>query len=192
MESTPAGNLRREAVQREVAYALDALQGERARLDALARQRATDLLQDHERVRQAAGRRAVGGQHQVQACLPVDVLGVYVLLPDAARLPTRGGDVYTRFNIDRRSDGMTTAVKVEQTVQEWGNGLGVRITAPVAKAARFARGLPVTVEVVAEGILVRPAASKPKLTLAQKLEAFDPARHGGEAMADRRVGVEVF
>jgi antitoxin MazE len=87
---------------------------------------------------------------------------------------------------------MTTAVKVEQTVQEWGNGLGVRITAPVAKAAKFARGLPVTVEVVDEGILVRPLASKPKLTLAQKLKAFDPALHGGEAMADGRVGAEVF
>ena len=87
---------------------------------------------------------------------------------------------------------MTTALKVKQTVQEWGNNLGVRITAPVAKAAKFARGLPVTVEVVDEGILVRPVASKPKLTLAQKLKAFDPALHGGEAMADGRVGAEVF
>ena len=83
------------------------------------------------------------------------------------------------------------SVKVEQTVQEWGNGLGVRITAPVAKAARFARGLPVTIEVVEGGVLVR-AAGKPKLTLAQKLRAFDPAVHGGEAMASGRVGAEVF
>jgi hypothetical protein len=72
-------------VQREVAKALEALQAERPRLNALASQRATELLQDHERVRQATGRRlgaASGGQHQVQACLPVDVVGVYVLLPD--------------------------------------------------------------------------------------------------------------
>lgn len=86
----------------------------------------------------------------------------------------------------------TIAVKVEQTVQEWGNGLGVRITAPVAKAAKFARGLPVTVEVVDEGILVRPVARKTKLTLAQKLKAFDPVLHGGEAIADGRIGAEVF
>ena len=84
LESTPAGNLPREAVQREVAKALAALQAEGPRLDALARQRATELLQDHERVRQATDRRSGGGQHQVQACLPVDVVGVYVLLPDAA------------------------------------------------------------------------------------------------------------
>ena len=86
---------------------------------------------------------------------------------------------------------MVVAVKVEQTVQEWGNGLAVRITAPVAKAARFARGLPITVEVVEGGLFVR-AAGKPKLTLAQKLKAFDPDVHGGEAMVSGRVGAERF
>lgn len=86
---------------------------------------------------------------------------------------------------------MVATVKVEQTVQEWGNGLAVRITAPVARAARFARGLPITVEVVEGGLFVR-AAGKPKLTLAQKLKAFDPQIHGGEAMAGGRVGAEVF
>ena len=86
---------------------------------------------------------------------------------------------------------MTAAVSVEQTVQEWGNGLAVRITAPVAKAARFTRGLPIKVEVVEGGIFLR-AVGEPKLTLAQKLKAFDPAVHGGEAMAYGRVGAEVF
>ena len=85
---------------------------------------------------------------------------------------------------------MQSDLKVEQTIQEWGNGLGVRITAPVAKAAHFVQGLPITVEVVEEGILLR-AAGRPKLTLAQKLRVFDPARHGGEVMASRPVGVEV-
>ena len=77
---------------------------------------------------------------------------------------------------------MTAPVSVEQTVQEWGNGLAVRITAPVAKAARFARGLPIKVEVVEGGVFLR-SMGKPKLTLAQKLSAFEPAVHGGEAMA---------
>ena len=86
---------------------------------------------------------------------------------------------------------MTEAVSVEQTVQEWGNGLAVRITAPVAKAARFTRGLPIKVEVVEGGVFLR-AVGEPKLTLAQKLKAFDPAIHGGEAMASGRVGAEVF
>ena len=82
LECTPAGNLPREAQQREISKALEALQAERPRLEELARQRAAELLQDHERVRQAVERRG-GGQHQVQACLPVDVVGLYVLLPDS-------------------------------------------------------------------------------------------------------------
>jgi antitoxin MazE len=80
----------------------------------------------------------------------------------------------------------------EQKVQEWGNGLAVRITANVAKAARLSRGVPVVVEVVEEGLLVRRVRDKPKLSLAQKLKAFDPAVHGGEVMRTGRVGAEVF
>ena len=86
---------------------------------------------------------------------------------------------------------MTAAVSFQQTVQEWGNGLAVRITAPVAKAARFTRGLPIRVEVVEGGVFLR-TVGKPKLTLAQKLKAFDPALHGGEVMATGRLGAEVF
>lgn len=86
---------------------------------------------------------------------------------------------------------MSATVSADQTVQEWGNGLGVRITAPIAKAARFARGLPIKVEVVDGGVFLRPLG-KPRLTLAQKLKAFDPAIHGGEVMATGRVGAEVF
>jgi antitoxin MazE len=86
---------------------------------------------------------------------------------------------------------MTAIVTADQTIQEWGNGLAVRITAPVAKAARFALGLPIKLEVVEGGIFLR-AAGKPKLTLAQKLKAFDPAIHGGEVMAAGRTGAEVF
>lgn len=87
---------------------------------------------------------------------------------------------------------MTTAtIKAEQTIQEWGNGLAVRLTAPIARAARLSQGTSVTVEVVDEGVLLR-VTGKPKLTLAQKLKAFDPARHGGEVAASGRVGAEVF
>ena len=86
---------------------------------------------------------------------------------------------------------MTATVTAEQTIQEWGNGLGVRITAPIAKAARFTRGLPIKVEVFDGGVFLRPAG-KPQLTLAQKLKAFNPAVHGGEVMASGRVDSEVF
>ncbi len=80
LECTPSGNLPAEAVQREVCAALDFLAAHPQPLQALAEQRAQALLADHERVRAAA--RDVG-HHSVSPCLPVDVMGVYVLLPDS-------------------------------------------------------------------------------------------------------------
>ncbi len=80
LECQPTGNLPREAMSREVAHALDFLQAHPQRLEALANERAQALLADHRRVREAA--RDVG-QYSVAPCLPVDVIGVYVLLPDS-------------------------------------------------------------------------------------------------------------
>jgi antitoxin MazE len=82
--------------------------------------------------------------------------------------------------------------RVEQPVLAWGNGLGLRITAPVAKAARLSRGTVISMEVVEEGLLIRAVNQPGPATLAQKLKAFDPRRHGGEAMAGARLGVETF
>ena len=76
-------------------------------------------------------------------------------------------------------------------VQQWGNSPAVRIPAAVARSARFVVGQPVEVSVAEEGVLVK-LAGKPKLTLAQKLAAFDPATHGGEAMAGRPIGNEAL
>ncbi|MEO5737675.1 MAG: hypothetical protein ABIQ82_09475 [Variovorax sp.] len=86
---------------------------------------------------------------------------------------------------------LTTSVSIEQTVQTWGNGLAVRLTAPVARAAHLSRGVPITVEVVEGGVFLR-VTGRPSLSLAQKLKAFDPARHAGEALPSGRIGVEIF
>ncbi|MFE8034675.1 helicase-related protein [Thiohalocapsa marina] len=77
---TPSGNLPPELVKRELDDALELLRRETERLEDLARQRAQALLDDHRRVREAA--RDVG-QYSVSPCLPVDLIGVYVLLPDS-------------------------------------------------------------------------------------------------------------
>jgi antitoxin MazE len=77
------------------------------------------------------------------------------------------------------------------TLQRWGNSLAVRIPAAVARSARFKVGQPVEVSAQDSNVLVR-AIGEPKLTLAQKLSAFDPDRHGGEVMATKRVGHEVL
>lgn len=77
------------------------------------------------------------------------------------------------------------------TVQQWGNSLAVRIPAAVARSARFRVGQPVEVSAQDSNILVK-ALGEPKLTLAQKLAAFDPDLHSGEVMATDRVGNEVL
>ena len=66
---------------RQLQTALDALPDWQPQLDAMAKARAQVLLADHRRVREAAEGR---GSYQVTASLPVDVMGLYVLLPDAA------------------------------------------------------------------------------------------------------------
>lgn len=76
------------------------------------------------------------------------------------------------------------------TLQQWGNSLAVRIPASIARSVRFAVGQPVEVSVQDTSVLVK-AVGKPRLTLAQKLTAFDPVRHSGEAMVTGRVGKEV-
>jgi hypothetical protein len=63
---------------RHLQQALDALPGWTEQLDVIAKERAQALLQDHRRVREAAEAK---GTYQVTASLPVDVMGVYVLVP---------------------------------------------------------------------------------------------------------------
>ena len=77
------------------------------------------------------------------------------------------------------------------TVQQWGNSLAVRIPAGVARSARFRVGQLVEVSAQDSNVVVRPVGD-PKLTLAQKLAAFDPALHGGEVMVTRPTGTEVL
>lgn len=66
---------------RHIQQALDSLPGWQASLESIAKARAQALLADHRRVREAAEAR---GAYQVTASLPVDVMGVYVLVPAAA------------------------------------------------------------------------------------------------------------
>jgi antitoxin MazE len=74
-------------------------------------------------------------------------------------------------------------------ISTWGNGLALRLTKPMAKAAGVADGTPVRVS-IKPGRIVIESDTEP--TLKQMLEAFDPKRHGGELMADGPVGVEAF
>ena len=77
------------------------------------------------------------------------------------------------------------------TVQRWGDSLAVRIPAAVARSVRFRVGQPVEVSAHECNVVVR-AIGERKLTLVQKLAAFDPVLHGGEVLVTRAVGKEAF
>lgn len=66
---------------RHIQQALDTLPSWSNALNDIAHARAQALLADHRRVREAADAR---GAYQVTASLPVDVMGVYVLVPATA------------------------------------------------------------------------------------------------------------
>ncbi len=74
-------------------------------------------------------------------------------------------------------------------VKRWGNNLGVRLPAAVAKAARLRVDQRVRVTVEGVRVVITPLAGS-ELSLEQRLALFDPARHGGEVMADDLVGAE--
>ena len=74
-------------------------------------------------------------------------------------------------------------------LKQWGNSLGLRLPAAVAKAANLRVDQRVRVSVKGRQVVITPVAADP-LTLEQRLALFDPARHGGEVMAAPRMGAE--
>ncbi|CJM38717.1 Uncharacterised protein [Streptococcus pneumoniae] len=73
-------NMAPEMRQRQIEQALQQVQSWQPALDEIASQRANELLRDHRRVRDAAKAK---GTYDVYPQLPVDVVGLYVLMPDA-------------------------------------------------------------------------------------------------------------
>jgi len=74
-------------------------------------------------------------------------------------------------------------------IKQWGNNLGVRLPAAVARAAHLHVDQRVCVSVEEGRVVIRPVADAP-LSLEQRLARFDPARHGGEVMASHAIGAE--
>lgn len=74
-------------------------------------------------------------------------------------------------------------------IKPWGNNLGVRLPAAVARAARLHANQRVRITVEDGRVIITPQRDQPA-TLAERLALFDPALHGGEAMAAPPVGRE--
>ena len=67
-------------------------------------------------------------------------------------------------------------------IKQWGKNLGVRLPAAVARAARLHVDQRVRVAVEGDQVVITPVGDS-RLSLEQRLAAFDPKRHGGERMA---------
>jgi antitoxin MazE len=80
--------------------------------------------------------------------------------------------------------------EVELDIKQWGNNLGVRLPAVIAREAHLSADQRVRVSVKGNQVTITPIEEL-SLTLAQRLEKFDPVRHGGEAMiAGEMLGAE--
>jgi antitoxin MazE len=66
-------------------------------------------------------------------------------------------------------------------IKQWGNNLGVRLPAAVAREARLQVHQRVRVFVVGDQVVIKPVDSR--LTLEQRLAVYDVSRHGGEQMS---------
>jgi superfamily II DNA or RNA helicase len=78
LQQPPVGEPPAPVRERQIAQALQRLQGRLGELDAFADRRALALLEDHRRVREASKDR---GRYAVRAIRPADVIGLFVLLP---------------------------------------------------------------------------------------------------------------
>lgn len=74
-------------------------------------------------------------------------------------------------------------------IKRWGNNLGVRLPAGVAKAANLHADQRVRVDVEDGRVIITPEGPAP-MTLEQRLALYDPAVHGGEVMATEVLGAE--
>jgi len=78
MQARPSGNPTPEARKRHVERALEMVEQIQPQLDQMAMAQADSLLEDHRRVRDAAEAK---GKYSVEAIIPMDLIGVYVLVP---------------------------------------------------------------------------------------------------------------
>jgi antitoxin MazE len=77
----------------------------------------------------------------------------------------------------------------ELDLKLWGNSLGVRIPAAIARSSGLKPDQRVRLSVEQGRVVITPVENAP-LTLAQRLALFDPKVHGGEAMASPHLGAE--
>lgn len=74
-------------------------------------------------------------------------------------------------------------------IKHWGNSLGVRLPAAIAREAKLQADQRVRMSVEYGKVIIEPIA-KSQMTLAERLAAYDISKHGGEAMTLALLGAE--
>jgi antitoxin MazE len=83
-------------------------------------------------------------------------------------------------------------VEVELDVKQWGNNLGVRLPAAIARESHLTAHQRVRIRVLDGEIIIKPILETP-LTLEQRLAMFTPTIHSGEVMATSQpLGAETW
>lgn len=90
------------------------------------------------------------------------------------------------LSLNNWSNAMAEAIL---DIKHWGNNLGVRLPAAVAREANLHADQRVRVTVEAGRVVIEPIRDEP-LTLEQRLSCFDPTLHGGEVMVSDAMGAE--
>jgi antitoxin MazE len=103
---------------------------------------------------------------------------------------TRQSNKYTLYIHQEDAMAATRISNLEARAVAWGNGLGFRITKPLAEAAGIDLNTVLSVSAQPGRIIIEARTGRPSLD--EMLAAFDPKRHGGEAMPLRPVGREVL
>ena len=84
-----------------------------------------------------------------------------------------------------------TATPSRQALRRWGNSLGIRLPASIAREAQLQVDQAVELSVVEGGVMIRPVQHR--LSLAERLAAYEPmAGEPTEALAFRPLGAEVI
>ena len=75
--------------------------------------------------------------------------------------------------------------EVTLDIKKWGNNLGVRLPAAIVREANLYTDQKVQITVVDKQVIITPLTDE-ALSLDQRLDSFDPARHGGEIMSSEQ------
>jgi antitoxin MazE len=84
------------------------------------------------------------------------------------------------FKLSINKPEIKIMTEVTLDIRQWGNNLGVRLPAAIAQEAGLKRDQRVKLSVVNKTIVISPAETT--LSLEERLNCFDPQKHGGEIM----------